>query len=152
MPARPYTSTTVAIANPIIRVMSRIDTGAYRVTGGRLGNKWLHGEPILLLTVTGRKSGRRLTFPLIYLADGERVVVAASKGGMDEHPLWYRNLVANPDVEVQIGTAVRPMRARSAEGAERAQYWSRLVALNPDFTEYQARTERSIPVVVLSPR
>jgi deazaflavin-dependent oxidoreductase (nitroreductase family) len=152
MPARPFTPTEVAIANPVIRVMSRLNTWAYRLTGGRLGNKWLHGEPILLMTVTGRKSGRKLTVPLVYLPDGERAVVAASKGGMDQHPLWYLNLVANPDVEVQIGTEVRPMRARTLEGEERAQYWSRLVALNRDFADYQARTTRTIPVVVLSPR
>jgi deazaflavin-dependent oxidoreductase (nitroreductase family) len=149
---RPYTATEVAIANPIIRVMSRLNTWVYRLSGGRVAGKWLHGEPIILLTVTGRKSGRTLTVPLIHLADGDRIVVVASKGGMDKHPLWYLNTVANPDVEVQIGSEVRQMRAHTANDAERAHYWPKVVALNGDFTDYQARTTRQIPIVILSPR
>ena len=152
MSARPLTPTQVAIAKPIIRVMSRLNTWAYRLTNGWIGGTYLHGVPVLLLTVVGRKTGRRLTTPLTYLKDGERLVVAASRAGMDQHPLWYLNLVANPDVEVQAGSDVRPMRAHTAEDAERAEYWPRLVALNPDYGVYQARTERKIPVVVLSPR
>lgn len=148
---RPYTATEVAIANPVIRVMSRLNTWAYRLTGGRVGGKWLHGEPIILLTVTGRKSGRKLTVPLIHLRDGERVVIVASKGGMDKHPLWYLNLVANPDAEVQFGSEVRRMRAHTADETERAHYWPKLVGLNADFTDYQARTARKIPVVILTP-
>lgn len=148
---RPYTATEVAIANPIIRVMSRVNTWAYRLTGGWLGGKWLHGEPIVLLTVRGRKSGRQLTVPLVALHDGERVIVVASKGGMDKHPLWYLNVVANPDVELQERGTTRRMRAKTADDAERAHYWPKLVALNADFDDYQARTERTIPVVILSP-
>ena len=86
------------------------------------------------------------------ILDGERVVVAASRAGMDQHPAWYHNLVANPDVEVQTGAAVRSMRAHTADDAERADYWPKLVAVNRDYADYQARTERKIPVVVLSPR
>ncbi len=149
---RPYTATEVAIANPIIRVMSRLNTWAYRLTGGRLFGTWLHGEPIILLTVVGRKSGRKLTVPLIHLRDGDRMVVVASKGGMDAHPLWYLNLVANPDVEVQSGNATYAMRAHTADEAERAHYWPEVVALNADFTDYQARTQRKIPIVILTPR
>lgn len=150
---RPYTATEVAIANPVIRVMSRLNTWAYRLSGGRLFGKWLHGEPIALVTVTGRKTGRKLTVPLVYLQDGEHLLVVASKGGMADHPLWYLNMVANPDVEVQLGADVRRMRARTADATERAHYWPRLVALNRDFEEYQARARasREIPVVVLSP-
>jgi deazaflavin-dependent oxidoreductase (nitroreductase family) len=149
---RPYTATEVAIANPIIRVMSRVNTWAYRLTGGRLGGKWLHGEPILLMTVVGRKSGRSLTVPLVHLTDGDREIVVASKGGMDKHPLWYLNLVSNPDVEIQTGTTTRRMRAHTADAVERAHYWPKLVAFNKDFDDYQARAQRTIPVVILSPR
>ena len=149
---RPYTATEVAIANPVIRVMSRLNTWAYRLTGGRVGGKWLHGEPIVLLTVTGRKSGRKLTVPLIHLRDGDRMIVVASKGGMDKHPLWYLNLVANPDVEVQSGSRTYAMRAHTADETEHAHYWPKLVALNADFRDYQARTDRKIPVVILTPR
>lgn len=152
MTARPYTATEVAIANPIIRIMSRLNTWAYRLTGGRVGGTFLRGAPVMLLTVVGRKSGRQLTLPLLYLRDGDRVVTVASKGGMDQHPLWYLNLVANPDVDVQIGSTVRPMRAHTADDGERAQYWPKLVAMYRDYADYQARTERKIPVVVLSPR
>lgn len=152
MSARPLTPTQVAIAKPVIRVMSRLNTWAYRVTNGRIGGTYLHGVPVLLLTVVGRKTGRRLTTPLTYLKDGERVVVAASRAGMDENPLWYLNLVANPEVEVQMGGAVRPMRAHTADDAERAELWRKLVAVNPDYGSYQERTTRKIPVVVLTPR
>lgn len=149
---RPFTATEVAIANPIIRVMSLLNTWAYRLTNGWLGGTFLRGAPVMLMTVVGRKSGRRLTVPLLYLQDGERVVIVASKGGMDHHPLWYHNLVANPDVDVQIGAAVKPMRAHTADDAERAALWPRLIAMYRDYDDYQARTTRKIPVVVLSPR
>ena len=152
MTARPYTAIEVAIANRVISIMSRLNTWAYRMTGGRVGGTFLRGAPVMLLTVIGRKSGRRLTVPLLYLRDGDQVVTVASKGGMDHHPLWYLNLVANPDVDVQINKDVRPMRARTANDDERALYWSKLVAMYRDYDDYQARTERKIPVVVLSPR
>ena len=152
MSSRPLTPTQVAIAKPIIRILSRLNTWAYRLTNGRIGGTYLHGVPVLLMTVVGRKTGRRLTVPLTYLKDGERLVVAASRAGMDQHPAWYHNLVANPDVEVQTGAEVRPMRTHTADDAERAGYWPKLVAVNPDYGAYQARTQRKIPVVVLSPR
>jgi deazaflavin-dependent oxidoreductase (nitroreductase family) len=148
---RPFTPTEVAIANPVIRIMSRLNTWAYRLTGGWLGGTWLRGAPVMLLTVTGRKTGRQLTVPLLYLRDGERLIVVASKGGMDAHPLWYLNLVANPEVGAEIGTEKRRMRAHTADEAERARYWPDLVAMYRDYDDYQARTERTIPVVVLSP-
>jgi len=149
---RPYTKTEVAIANPLIKVMSALNTWVYRATGGRIGGRFLRGAPVMLLTTVGRKSGRRLTVPLLYLRDDERVLCVASKGGMDQHPLWYHNLVANPEVEIQIGSDVQPMRAHTAAEAERAAYWPRLVEMYPDYADYQARTERIIPVIVLTPR
>lgn len=152
MSARPLTPTQVAIAKPVIRVFSRLNTWIYRLTNGRIGGTYRDRMPVLLMTVVGRKTGRRLTVPLTYLKDGERVVVAASRAGMDQHPAWYHNLVANPDVDVQTGGDVRPMRARTADEAERAAYWPKLVALNNDYADYQARTARKIPIVVLSPR
>src|SRR6185369_6999507 len=100
---RPFTATEVAIANPLIKAMSRLNTWAYRATKGRLGGRFRGGAPVMLVTTTGRKTGRRLTIPLLYLRDGDRVVTVASKGGMDQHPLWYRNMVAHPQVDVQIG-------------------------------------------------
>ena len=149
---KPFTATEVAIANPLIKVMSRVNTWAYRATNGRVGGRFRGGAPVMLVTITGRKTGRRLTVPLLYLRDGQRVVTVASKGGMDHHPLWYRNMVANPEVEVQIGAETNTMRARTASPAEKTALWPRLVAMYPDYDAYQARTTRDIPVVILEPR
>lgn len=152
MSAKPYTKAEAAIAKPVIHLLSKLNTWVYRVSGGRIGGTYGDGVPVLLLTTTGRKSGRSFTTPLTYLEDGERYVVAASRRGMDHHPLWYLNLVANPDVEVQLGSEVRVMRARTADDAERAALWPKLVAQNPDYGTYQARTTRIVPVVLLSER
>jgi deazaflavin-dependent oxidoreductase (nitroreductase family) len=149
---KPYTKTEMAIANPIIKAMSKLNTWAYRASGGRVGGKFLRGAPVMLLTTVGRKSGQRRTAPLLYLKDGEDVICVASKGGMPNHPLWYRNLEANPNVEVQIGNELTPMRATVANDAQKATYWPKLTAMYRDFNDYQARTERNIPVVILSPR
>lgn len=139
------------IAHVFIRVMSALNIWAYRATGGKVGGRFLRGAPVCLLTMTGRKSGRRLTAPLIYLADGPRVVLVASKGGMAKNPLWYENLVANPRCEVEIGRDRRPMIARTASAGEKQALWPRLVAVYRDYDDYQARTERDIPVVILDP-
>ena len=149
---RPYTKTEIAIANPLIKLMSRLNTWAYRATGGRVGGKFRGGAPVMLLTTIGRKSRRRLTIPLLYLRDEGRIVTVASKGGMDHHPLWYRNLVANPAVDVQIGTETSAMQAHTASDAEKSALWPKLVAMYPDYATYQTRTARNIPVVVLTPR
>jgi F420H(2)-dependent quinone reductase len=146
------------IVPKIIRLFSRANVWLYRRTGGRLGGKYRMGAafpggiPVLLLTTVGRKSGERRTAPLVYIEDGERLVIAASQRGLHSHPLWYLNASANPDVEVQIGRDVRAMRARDASPEERKVLWPRLVAHNADFTAYQARTDRVIPIVLLEPR
>jgi deazaflavin-dependent oxidoreductase (nitroreductase family) len=149
---RPLTSAEEWLGSLVIRLMSRLNTWLYRATGGALGARWLQGAPILLLTTTGRRSGEPRTTPLLYLRDGANVVVVASKGGMSHHPLWYRNLVAHPDVEVEIGRERQRMHARRATDAEKAALWPRLVAMYRDFDVYQTRTTRNIPVVILSPR
>ncbi|RMD83662.1 MAG: nitroreductase family deazaflavin-dependent oxidoreductase [Candidatus Dadabacteria bacterium] len=149
---KPYTPLQEKIGDIVIKWMSRANTWLYRVSGGRLGGRWLRGAPVMLLTTIGRKSGQPRTVPLLYLRDGENIVCVASKGGMSKHPLWYLNLEANPDCEVQIGRQRLPMRARRASDAEKAELWPRLVAMYPDYEDYQARTERNIPVVILSPR
>ncbi len=149
---QPYTPGQEKIANVVIRWMSRANAWLYRSSGGNLGGRWLHGAPVMLLTTIGRKSGQPRTAPLLYLRDGEDIICVASKGGMSKHPLWFRNLETNPDCEVQIGTDVRRMRARRASDDEKAAYWPRLVAMYRDFDDYQARTERNIPVLILSPR
>ena len=147
-----YTPTQERIANVVIRAMSALNVWAYRASGGRIGGRFLRGAPVCLLTTRGRKTGEPRVAPLLYLADGERVVIVASKGGMSKHPLWYLNLLANPDCEVQIGATKRAMRARTASPEEKAALWPRLVAMYRDYDDYQARTDRDIPVVILEPR
>ncbi len=149
---RPFTAREVAIANPFIKLMSRLNTWAYRMTSGRLGGRFPGGAPVMLLTTRGRKTGRQHTVPLLYLRDGSRVVTVASKGGMDHHPIWYRNLIADPDVDVQIGADTVRMRAATATEEEKGGLWPRLVAMYPSYASYQARTSRQIPVVILTPR
>ena len=142
-------------AKPIIKLMSKAQTWVYRASGGRLGNKFLHGSPVGLLTTVGRKSGRKRTTPLIYIPDGEdgeKVIVIASQGGMPRHPVWYLNIQANPDVEYQVGGEVREYRAREVEGEEKEACWRRAMEVYPDFDDYQLRTERTIPLLVLEPR
>lgn len=108
--------------------------------------------PALLLTTTGRKSGKQRTLPLIYGKAGDAFVLVGSKGGTPEHPLWYRNLVANPEAKIQVKRDLIPVRARTATGAERDALWTMMVTVLPQYEEYQSRTTRQLPVVVLDPR
>jgi deazaflavin-dependent oxidoreductase (nitroreductase family) len=148
---RPWTPHEERIGSVVVKLMSKANTWVFRATGGRLGAKFLRGAPICLVTTIGRKSGEPRVAPLLYLQDGASVVLVASKGGMSHHPLWYRNLQANPAVEVEIGTDKVPMTARTASDAEKQTLWPRLVAMYPDYDDYQARTTRNIPVLILSP-
>jgi deazaflavin-dependent oxidoreductase (nitroreductase family) len=107
--------------------------------------------PSLLLTTIGRKSGEKFIFPLFYGEDGESLIVVASKGGAPEHPGWYRNLVANPEVEVQVGTRKFRATARTVFGAERERLWQKALKFWPPYADYAKKTEREIPVVLLDP-
>ncbi|HJQ56280.1 MAG TPA: nitroreductase family deazaflavin-dependent oxidoreductase [Vineibacter sp.] len=108
--------------------------------------------PSLLLVTTGRKSGEKFLFPLFYGKSGNSYFVIASKGGAPEHPGWYRNMVANPEVEIQVGTARMRARARVASGEERAKMWKQAVEFWPPYADYQRKAgDREIPVVVLDP-
>ncbi|ANS25697.1 hypothetical protein R1CP_04800 [Rhodococcus opacus] len=141
-----------------IKWMSKINVVLYRRTGGRLGSKWRVGSafprglPVCLLTTTGRKSGEPRISPLLFLEDGDRIILVASQGGLPKHPMWYLNLRANSEVTVQVKSRVRPMTAHVADPEERARLWPRLVDMYPDFDNYQAWTDRTIPVVVCDPR
>jgi deazaflavin-dependent oxidoreductase (nitroreductase family) len=107
--------------------------------------------PALLLTTTGRKSGEKYIFPLFYGDVGNGYVIVASKGGAPEHPGWYKNILGNPEVEVQVGTKKLKARARTTSGAERAKLWDQAVKFWPPYADYAKKTEREIPVVVLDP-
>jgi deazaflavin-dependent oxidoreductase (nitroreductase family) len=150
--ARPFTPTEERIGSFVIHYVAKLNTWLYRLSGGRVFGTWLRGAPIGLLGYRGRKSGAWRTTPLLYLEDGERILLVASKGGMSHHPLWYRNLEASPDCEFQIGSVSRKMRARTASDEEKQRYWPRLVAMYRDYADYQARTTRRLPVVILEPR
>ena len=148
----PYTPTQEKLASVVVKWMTVVNTWIYRKTDGRLGGRFLRGAPVCLVTMKGRRSGQPRTVALLYLLDGDDVIIVASKGGMSKHPLWYLNLEANPDVEVQIGATTRSMRARRVPDEEKAALWPRLTAMYPDYDDYQARTTRDIPVLRLSPR
>lgn len=123
----------------------------YRRSGGRIGGTML-GAPVLLLTTTGRRSGRPWTTPLIYQPDGDRFVIVASNGGADRNPGWWRNLRSQPDVTVQIGREVHPVKATTVTGTERDRLWELMVQVFKQYDTYQSRTTRQIPVVLLERR
>ncbi len=121
----------------------------FRANGGVVGGRYA-GRPMMLLTTTGAKSGQERITPLNYSADGTRIIVIASRGGAPTHPDWYRNLVANPEVTVEVGTERYRARARTAREPERTRLFDRQAALMPFFDEYRQQvTAREIPVVVL---
>ena len=120
----------------------------YRATDGAEGHDW-NGTQTLLLTTTGRRTGEERTTPLIYGRDGDDYLVVASKGGSDEPPAWYLNLAAKPEVGVQGKGDRFRARARTASAEEKARMWKTMVAEWPSYDDYQASTERDIPVVVL---
>ena len=134
-------------------------TNRYLSSGGTDGHMYKvtppgHAEmlvPSLLLITTGRKSGEKFIFPLFYGTDGDRYFIVASKGGAPEHPGWYRNILANPDVEVQVGAKKLKARARTATGDERTRLWNKALQHWPPYADYKLKTEREIPVVVLDP-
>ena len=123
-------------------------TRKYVETNGEEGYIW-NGVPTLALTTTGRRSGKLHRTMLIYGRDGDRYIVVASKGGADEHPQWYRNLQANPEVQVQVGGERFPARARTATGDERSRLWKLMAEIWPAYNQYQTKTSREIPVVIL---
>jgi deazaflavin-dependent oxidoreductase (nitroreductase family) len=123
----------------------------YRETGGERGYRW-RGTTILLLTTRGRSSGEPRTTPLIHRTDGDRWVVVASKGGAPANPSWYENLLADPQATIEVLAETIPVLASTAEGEERARLWSLMAEVWPAYDDYQARTEREIPVVILTRR
>jgi deazaflavin-dependent oxidoreductase (nitroreductase family) len=134
----------------VMKMLGTAHRGLYRVSGGKLG-KTFFGSPILLLTTTGRKTGRPRTWPLTYLREGECLIVIASNGGQPNHPAWYLNLRKNPQVSIQLGDRTHAMIAQAAEGDERARLWARVVHEYPAYAGYQRKTDREIPVVILRP-
>ncbi|MEK6276574.1 MAG: nitroreductase family deazaflavin-dependent oxidoreductase [Actinomycetota bacterium] len=127
-----------------------LHTAAYRVTRGRVGGT-IRGAPIVLVDHLGRKSGKHRTTPLLYLPDGDDVVVIASKGGSHRHPAWWLNLREMDETEIQIGREQRRVKVREASPAERERLWPQVVEMYANYAEYQKRTDREIPLGILSP-
>lgn len=137
---------------PVLGRFADAHTAVYRMSGGRLGHRVPGFAPMLLLEHTGARSGAKRTTPLVYTKDGANLVIIASKGGHPSHPAWYHNLVANPDTAVQVGAEHRDVHVRVAGGDERARLWKLALTTYDGFDDYQERTGREIPVVVLEPR
>jgi F420H(2)-dependent quinone reductase len=133
-----------------LQTAGALHRGAYRATGGRVGGK-VWGLSILLLTTTGRRTGKQRTTPLCFLPDGADLVVVASNGGMDWFPAWWLNLVAEPRASVQVGRERRAVVARAAAPDERARLWAEITAIAPGYLGYERRTTRQIPLGILQP-
>ena len=136
--------------NLSFRILGGLHRKVYRLTGGKVGAR-IANMPVLLLTTTGRRSGRPRTQPLTYTRAREGYVVIASKGGAAQHPLWYLNLRANPLAEVTVGRETRKVQAREADGDERERLWRQLADVYSGYDRYAQKTSRRIPVIVLEP-
>jgi F420H(2)-dependent quinone reductase len=151
----PNDHTIARISNTIgvrgLRLAGKLNVPLYRASGGRIGGK-VGRAPVLLLTTTGRKSGQQRTAPVVYLADGDNVVVINTNAGNAKVPAWSLNLAANPEGEVEVGRRRYPVRARVAEGEERADLWRRHNEQYAGFDDYQVKLDREASVIVLEPR
>lgn len=132
--------------------MMRAHAAIYRATNGRIGGQMPGLPSLLLLDSVGRRSGERRTTPLVYMGDGENLLIVASKGGHPRHPSWLYNLRASPDAEVQIGSRRIKVHAREAGAEERRRLWPKAIKHNPHWDRYQRRTAREVPLVILEPR
>jgi F420H(2)-dependent quinone reductase len=135
----------------VINRLTDVHVGVYKLTGGRLGAKMPRAKGrMLLLDHVGAKSGKHRTIPLLYVTDGEDLVIVASKGGSHKHPSWFHNLMANPKTTVQVDSEKRDVVAREASDKERKRLWPTVVDAWNDYDSYQDRTDRKIPLVILS--
>jgi deazaflavin-dependent oxidoreductase (nitroreductase family) len=137
---------------PVLRRLMGGHATVYRATHGLVGHRFPGAPPTLLLDHVGAKSATRRTSPLVYARDGENLVLVASKGGYPKHPAWFHNLVAHPDTTVQVGSRRLAVHAHVADAEERLRLWPLVVGVYSGYADYQRRTEREIPLVVLEPR
>jgi deazaflavin-dependent oxidoreductase (nitroreductase family) len=135
---------------PDLMLLGEDHIRAYRETGGEVGYIW-NGAPTLLLTATGRRTGQKRTSALIFGRDADDYLVVASMGGAPNHPLWYLNLQAHPEATIQVKAETLPVVARTASAAEKPHLWKIVTDVWPNYDVYQSRTDRDIPIVVLSP-
>ncbi len=136
---------------PFLKVFSSLNEKVYRWTSGRLMGK-LAGYDVCLVTMTGAKSGKKRITPLMYVPYQDGVILVASQGGAPKNPVWYNNLVAHPDIEVQYKSKKMKLRARQVDAEEKARVWPVCCEYYPDYALYQERSARDIPVFVCEPR
>jgi len=150
---QPYTRRQEKFGTWLINHVGSLQTAVYELTGGRLWNRFL-GGPVAILTTTGRKTGKTRKIPLLYLMDGDKVVMTASKGGMSQLPVWYHNVKAAPSVHIQVGSEKKEYTMREATEEEETALWPRLEQMYPGYREYRARAAgiRRIPVLIFTPR
>jgi deazaflavin-dependent oxidoreductase (nitroreductase family) len=134
----------------MLKIFSRLHVFLYKASGGRIGGHF-KAAPVLLLTTTGRKTGKRRTTPLLYCEDAGRYVVVASVGGAPKHPAWYLNLSGNADATIQVGSRQLKVHADTAPPDERPRLWTLMTRIYAGYDAYQAKTSREIPVVTLTP-
>ena len=137
---------SVALQN----ALTSLHTFVYANTNGAIGGRMMN-SPVLLLTTRGRKTNKRRTVPLLYLADGDDLALVASNGGATKHPTWWLNLQANPEAQIQVRGNTQRVRAERASAEEKRRLWPSLVAMYPGYKTYQEITNRDIPVVILHP-
>jgi len=143
---KPIKHTQVPVIRFIMRWATRLQVAVFRLSKGRLMNKFVGGYPVCVVTTTGAKSGKTRRIALIHLPHGENKLLVASQGGMDSNPVWYYNILAHPDIWIMVDGEEKRYRASQVSDAEKAMLWPHLLSLYPDFDEYQARTDRNIPV------
>lgn len=143
---RPYSASTQKNIHWLLKIITRLNVWVFKKSRGRLWKNFPGGFPICVVGMIGKKSGQLREVALIHLPKDDGVLLVASKGGMDTHPLWYYNIKANPNIEVTVAGTSRQLVARQVSDEEKRDLWPYLVSLYPDFDEYQARTDRNIPV------
>ncbi|MEQ9462875.1 MAG: nitroreductase family deazaflavin-dependent oxidoreductase [Haliea sp.] len=141
-----------SLVKVFMRWFTRLNVWVFKLSRGRLMKNFPGGHPICVVGTTGRKSGKRREIALIHLPWRDGILLVASQGGMETNPVWYYNIKANPDIDVMVGGQHRHMVARQASEEEKRELWPHLLSLYPDFDEYQARTDRDIPVFICMPR
>ena len=141
----------IPMVRRIMRWATRVNVAVFRASKGRLMNKFIGGYPVCIITMRGAKTGKTRRIALIHLPHGDNKLLVASQGGMPKNPVWYYNIKANPDIQIMVDGDEKNYTARQVSDEEKAELWPHLLSLYPDFDEYQARTDRNIPVFSCTP-
>ena len=148
---KPFPDKGMGAIRAVLRTFTHLQVAVFRASGGRLMNTFPGGYEICVVSARGAKSGKLRRIALIHLPQGDNKLLVASQGGMDKMPSWYYNIAANPDIQIMVGGEEKNYRARQVSDEEKAELWPHLCSIYPDFDEYQARTDRNIPVFSCEP-